>query len=121
MVMCLSYILVGHEELHAVIRKLIIQQMKEKNYSKYGKEEFVDCVAELYCKTSKSNRLRKQASETEIMAACDVLKTKIYIFQADNQKWLKWTPTNIQCQTETAIYLQRNFEKNHFDVLLDVQ
>ncbi|CAF1493300.1 unnamed protein product, partial [Didymodactylos carnosus] len=117
----LSYTLTGSEEYHAEFRNLVISQIRLQNYTNYGKDEYNHLTADEYIKKSKVNRLGVFSCEKEIFAACDLLKCEIYIYQSERNLWIKFKPVYSQVSGSMAIYLRRNNNKNHFDVVLDIE
>ncbi|CAF0915722.1 unnamed protein product [Didymodactylos carnosus] len=118
---CLGYAISGNEELHASVKSLIVKQIRAQVYTSYGDEKFKNYTAADYIRATKMNHLRTWATEKEIFAACDIFKTEIFIFQCHTDVWMKWYPLYSECSSGPSIYLQRNLQKNHFDVVLETE
>ncbi|ESO85609.1 hypothetical protein LOTGIDRAFT_155097 [Lottia gigantea] len=115
----ISFVLSLSEKSHRKVRRAIMNHIESKA------DLFTPLLREQYKSISdyiKRSRMRMQGTwgtEFEILAACDLLQTDIYIFT--NNKWLKYPVLQINnSYTPEAIYLHHR-DENHYEVVENVE
>ncbi|CAF1237356.1 unnamed protein product [Didymodactylos carnosus] len=118
---CVSYFLTGSEQDHAAIRNMVVNPIKLDDYQKYsGNPTYDNISGSDYVKKTKLHQLTTWATEVEIIAASGILGTSIFIYQADQHKWLKFKSLKCQSTAGSYPYLRRNAAKNHFNLVVDL-
>jgi hypothetical protein len=113
---CISYLLTGTEQFHAVFRNLVCQHIQSTH-------TLTNQTPTEYLNNTKMFTLGTWATETEIFATASLLQTDIYVYTAVSPgvwKWLRHGPLQqLQSKHVPSLYLV-NTASIHFDVVTAV-
>ena len=120
----ISFSVCNHENRHAQFREKICGHALENGDILKSVLRDGDDSTNSYMTRTKMNKSGTWASEVEIFTASHLLKCNIYIFDQQSQKWLLFSPRNIDKESRSEIQgsiFLNHVDKNHYNVVIECE